>query len=280
MNSIISFLLFLPLLGCTDSNTNENIDEQTPQEENKSIFMSDAEIQNLISSKSTFFMGYWSGMSKKEVIEVTRYLLNREEISGIVYDPDDDSSYQNRCIDFSLDFDNKCGYRDLYKNNFYLLKGDQANKLTVLIGGTRLEIEFHYSYLNNQNLLSSIVLSALSEQTTASRVDYENFQKISELYQEKYGIPSQKYFDAPKKGSLTYNYGDIEIQIYYNSSESIPTFGMGYAPNQIRIEYMDKDLTNRVKSKYQSEKKQQEIDNQRIRDSLDKANKNNSLRRI
>ena len=124
------------------------------------------------------------------------------------------------------------------------------------------------------------MLSALSKETTTSQVNYENFQKISELYQEKYGLPSQKYFDAPRKGSLTYNYDAIEIQIYYNSSESIPTFGNGYAPNQIHIEYMDKDLINRVKSKFQNEKKQQVLDNQSIRDSLDKANKNNSLRRI
>ena len=79
---------------------------------------------------------------------------------------------------------------------------------------------------------------------------------------------------------MTYSYSNMEIQIYYSSSESIPTYGTMYAPNQMRIEYMDKDLIDRERLKFQSDKKQQDLNNQRIRDSLEKANKKDALNRI
>lgn len=277
----MSITLIAILLGCSSDNTNDenqNINSEVEQQE--SIFLTNEEVQRLLNSNTTFFMGYWSGMTKNEVIEVTRFLLNRDEINGIVFDPDDDTSNLNRCLNFDLDFDKKCGYREFYDKNFYLLKSDKANKFTVLIGGTRFEIEFNYVYMNNQNLLSGIVLSALSEQTTSSVIDYENFKEVAELYQEKYGTPSKNHFDSPNRGYLKFNNGNTQIDVDYSSSESIPTFGMGYAPNQMRIEYKDLELTGRVRSNFQSQKKLQENENQRIRDSLKTANKNNSMRRI
>jgi hypothetical protein len=279
--NVMSITLIAILLGCSSDNSideNQNINSEVEQPE--SIFLSNSEVQGLINSHSTFFMGYWSGMTKDQVNEVTRYLLSKEEIMGIVYDPDDDSSSLNRCGDFSLDFDGKCDYREFNEDNFYLLKSDESKKFTVLIGGTRFEIEFNYAYMNNQNLLSGIVLSVLSEQTTSSVIDYENFNEVSQLYQEKYGTPTKKFINSPNKGYLKFNSGNTQIDVDYSSSESIPTFGMGYAPNQMRIEYKDLELTGRARSNFQTQKKLQENENQRIRDSLKNANKNNSLRRI
>jgi hypothetical protein len=279
--NVMSITLIAILLGCSSDNTideNQNINSEVEQPE--SIFLSNSEVQGLINSHSTFFMGYWSGMTKDQVNEVTRYLLSKEEIMGIVYDPDDDSSSLNICRDFSLDFDGKCKYREFNKDNFYLLKSDKSKKFTVLIGRTRFDVEFKYAFLNNQNLLSGIVLSVVSEHTTSSYIDYENFNQVAELYQEKYSTPSKKYFDSPNSGYLKFNVGNIQIDVDYSSSESIPTFGKGYAPNQMRIEYKDLELTGRVKSNFETQKKLQENENQRIRDSLKNANKNNSLRRI
>jgi hypothetical protein len=270
------------IFACSGNNTKNNQNQKTTTQkiESRSIFLSNSEVQGLINSNRTFFMGYWPGMSKDQVNEVTRYLLSKEEIDGIVYDPDDDSSSFKWCMDFSVNFNDKCGYRKFKESNFYLLKSDKSKKLTVLIGGTWFEIVFKYTYINNTNVLSGINLLALSEQTITAPIDYRNFERLAKLYIEKYGEPIQKKFNPPNKGSLSFKTEDIEIYIYYLNAESLPNFGIGFAPNQIHVEYRNISIINKAITQYQSEKQIRDNENQRINDSIGKAERRNSIRRI
>jgi hypothetical protein len=282
---ILRLLLFLEigfLSSCSNSNNTANEGQTNDTKvKNESCFLSNEEVKNLIKTNNSFFMSFWPGMTKNEVVEVTRYLLAKEEINGIVFDPDDDSSsYLNRCSNFSLDFDNKCGYRELNKNNYYLLLEENAKKYSVLIGGTIFEIEFNYTYLNNENLLKGIQLTAVSELTTSTPIDFDNYLNVAKLYEEKYGMPSKKYSKPPLSGGMVYNLGSTEINLYYNAEGSLPQFGPGRAPNQIHIEYKDNELINRSRSSYELKRSFDRTRNQNIRDSLEKANKINSLKRI
>ncbi len=270
------------IIGCSDDkgSQNQNLEGPIQKIKPRSIFLSDTEVQDLINSNRTFFMSYWYGMTKDQVNEVNRYLLSKEEIDGIVYDPDDDTSSFQWCKDFSLDFNNKCGFRKFKKSNYYLLKSDKSKKLTSLIGGTWFEIDFKYTYLNNKNILSGINLIALSEQTITASIDYENFERLSKLYIEKYGEPNQKYFNPPNKGGLYYKIEDFEIQVYYRNAESLPNFGIGFTPNQIHVEYRDLSIINKARIKFQYDKQSRDKENQRINDSIVKAERSKSIRRI
>lgn len=262
-------LFFSILISC--SNQEPSTIESIEHEE-KSVFMTNDEIENLIGNHQTLFLSYWVGMTKSELNEVTRYLLEKEIIRGIVFDPYDDSS-SFYCGDYSWDVDKskKCEYREFNKNNYHLLIQESSKKLLVLIDHTLFEIEFNFSELDGEQSLSSIKLSALSNITTDSVIDYRRYEPIVSIYKEKYGKPIEEYINAPNSGNCSFINGTTRINLNFwtgNSNGNIVVPENFTAVSYIEIDYIDIDRESKIlnykKNKSELNKRNNEIERQKL----------------
>jgi hypothetical protein len=262
--SLVILILLYTLISCDNR---ERISGGTAnQSENKSShFMSNEQVELLIKDKDPIFIHYWIGMTRKEEVEVTRYLLAKEVISGIVHNPDEDTTSVKRCVDFSLDVHNKCGFVEFNVNNYHLLKSSESKKLFVLIDHTLFEMEFIYKQLDSLETLSEIHLSAVSKINTISDVTYNDFITISKLYIEKYGSPSKSNLNNRDSGFCIFTKESNTVDISFHS-DNIPPPIEGYdTPSQIHIRYFNEDR----------------LRNERVyqKNSDDKIKKENDLRR-
>jgi len=263
-NVIFFAVVIIMNSSCNTGNKNRN--DFKNKNEKTSYFLDNESVEVLINNNDPLFLSYWVGMSKKEATEVTRYLLEKEIISGIVYDSGDDSTYVKYCSDFSLDalLEKNCPFVEFNSNNYYLLWQDNAQSFRVLIEHTLFEIQFNYSELNGINSLSSIFLLAAAESTGNSGIQYSDYMGITRLYSEKYGQPESSYFKAPSEGHCSYKIDDKEIKVYYNSANKSERFENFYSPSQIHIDYYDIrrkqdefDYQNKTKEKENREHKQE-----------------------
>jgi hypothetical protein len=277
---ILSFSILILVSSCSNENKSDNgfndADGRT------SYFLENEEVELLINENEPIFLSYWVGMTKNEVTEVTRYLLEREMITGIVYDPYDDSTAMKYCSNFCLDatLEQNCSYVKFNPNNYYLLWQDNAQSLRVLLEHTQFEIKFNYSEIDGVNSLSSIFLEAVSEVTSCSGVNYSDFEGIVNLFNEKYGMPQSSYLKSEDEGSCSYRLENKEIELYYQSSHVSERFKNFNAPSQIHIEYYDKrrkqeefeDRVNNIES--------QKLKNEEERKMLDEEVHTESLKKI
>ncbi len=275
---LVAFLLLITLVSC-ENQENKFVDTSIQSENKPSLFMSNEEVELLIEDKHAFFINYWIGMTKEQEIEVTRYLLSKEVISGIVYDPGDDSKSVKRCFDTSLDFDNECDYVEFNKNNYYLLNSSKSKKLLVLINHTRFEIEFIYTQLNSIETLSEIRLSAIDKITTESNVRYIDFINISKIYIEKYGAPLKSNFNNQDSGFCVFSKESNTVDISFRSDNNPSRIEGFRTPSQIHIRYCnenrlrdEKEYQKRVdgKIKEENDKQRQELEDKVHSESLKK----------
>jgi hypothetical protein len=268
--NFLIYFVWLFLTSCTFQNAQN---EKSDDSQKKSIFMSDEEIENIIQKHHPLFLSYWVGMNRSEFHEVTRYLLDKEIISGLVYDPQDDSSTYY-CSDYSLDFNNKCGYREFNKNNVHLLLQDNSRKLLVLIDHTLFELNFNFSHLDGEYTLSNIKLSAESKITTSSVIEYERCKPIFSIYKEKYGVPFYEHLDPPNSGNCYFINGNTRINIDFLSGKSYQTKVPENctAVSYITIEYLDIERSNRIlnqqKNKEEMIKKNNDYERQKLEEQI------------
>lgn len=276
----ISISILILISSCNIDNNDRN--DFKIKTEKTSYFLDNESVELLINRNDPIFLSYWVGMTKKEVTEVTRYLLEKDLISGIVYDPDDDSTAVKYCSDFSLDalLEKNCPYVEFNSKNNRLLWQDNAQSFRVLIEHTLFEIQFNYSELYGKNSLSSIFLIAAAESTGNSGIQYSDYEGIIKLYSEKYGQPESSYFNPPTEGHSSYKIQDREIEIYYQSGHTSERFENFYSPSQIHIDYYD---NRRKQNEINYKKNIEEIQNRQNENEqkrLDKKVHSESLKKI
>ena len=273
-------LILIIFFSCSNQNKSESV--INIEDEKEIYFIKNDEIEKLIDKNETLFLSYWIGMTKKEAIEVTRYLLDNKTITGIVYDPNDDSTSMKYCSDFCLDAlgKNNCSYVEFNPKNNKLLWQDNAQSFRILLEHTLFEIKLNYSEMDGVNTLSSIFLEAVAEVTTCYGVSYNEFEGIVKLFNEKYGTPESCYFKSPNKGSCSYRFGNKEIELYYQSSKPSEKFQDFNAPNQIHILYFDK-IRKQEEIEYRNNKiKNQKEKHDEERKKLDEQSHFESLKKI
>jgi hypothetical protein len=233
------FCVLIVLVSCTNPQNKRvikgvivnNLDQTETIKKTKVSFLNDAEVEKLIQSNNPIFMSFWLGMTEKESIEIIRYLIEKNKIFGTT-NGEQLSRYNIKSPVFKKIGG---GYSVGESLNLYFY-------LTPNIESIKCEIELNY---DDTEKLESINLLIIEN------TNLEQSNDIINLYTTKYGKPKFRNDQGTVKDIFPceiYNRYSFEkdtklIEITYQSKCNV--FGDEYSPNQIHINYTDKEIRDK-----------------------------------
>ena len=236
-----------------DNQENNYSEEQfLPTPEN--IFLTNSDVEVLIQANNPQFLSaFWVGMTKGESIEIIRYLLEKKELSGLIYNFS------------SLDYE-ELGIEKLKNPDFDQDRILLHCLLTPKVKTLKCGLDLSFNSENGDTILESIRVSAINQ------VNLRDFENFVGLYEKKYGRPTEAIKTKPKNsiiptGDIYRNYSfkkdNTIITISYSSEHE--TEGL-VSPDQIHILYENslileqqtKALEKKVNEFKQEKKREQE----------------------
>jgi len=176
MRAYLSFLFFICsfLFSCNNNDIKEESSveqiqgadsqmdsEQTPENE----FLTNSEVESLIDANEPLFLSaFWIGMTKEESIQIIRFLLDKQEISGIIYS-------------FSSSDYEELGTKKLKNTEFDQDKIRLHCLLTPKNKTLKCDVDLNFNEINGENILESIHISATSQ---VKLIDFENFIDLTQ----------------------------------------------------------------------------------------------------
>lgn len=224
-------------------------------------FMTVSQIEKLIESNSPIFLSFWIGMSKDQAYEVVCYLLDKNKISGLVYDPMYKSFTDVSCNELK-DFN-----EGVKRFPYYMYYHFNPNKKTIK---ARIELMFNEDEINQP--LESIVLSIIDFPEDANyRIDSNDFEDILKIYESKYGIREKSdhiYYKVadPKKMQRYKFYEDnkiISVAWGSKSGNSLEAIYIYYEDKIIKQKQAEESL-ERIKKRIENQEKSKQLNQEKI----------------
>ena len=238
---LIKLFCFLTILvSCTNSQNKREINELIVKDLNqtetikktKVSFLNDTEVEKLIQLNDPIFMSFWLGMTEKESIEIIRYLIEKNKIFGTT-NGEQLSRYNIKSPVFKK-IGGGYSVGESLNLYFYLIPNIESIKC---------EIKLNYDHTEKLESINLLIIE---------NTNIEQSNDIINLYTTKYGKPIYSNDQGTIKDILPceiYNRYSFEkdtklIEITYQS-KCKSVFGDKYSPNQIHINYIDKEIRDK-----------------------------------
>jgi hypothetical protein len=234
---VLYYIIFICLFSCDNSEKHPLINSKKNVKLN---FLSDHQVEKLINQHDCIYLSsYWVGMSHKEAMEITRYLMDRKILTGIIYNV-------NEQKEFSI---NRFTYQKTLNIDTFLM-----TQWFVRLKTTNYDLNAKtYFDFNSDRQLEQIWQKVENTNSDA-------YQELLDLYKQKYG-----------EGKIPF-YKD-EAAEFFNISNGYSIYVFTNDYQQIKVEYIpknsgifDKNKSSEINITYEDlniiKKKNLELNNQ------------------
>lgn len=266
--AILAILAIALFLSCGDETNNPTIPNSISNNEvsKEDNFLTNEKLENELSKHTPIFLSYWTGMDEEMVVEVSRYLLEKDKIYGVIQCED---SLEGYSVDWSINLSENGPCKDINKATIKHLKYHPFQLFTT-IEGKRFRINFEYDELGE--LMAIRLFANENEQPDKTKFgmkpektkfEMKDFELVKRLFDEKYGavITQKQNKDGFIDAQAFYSIGNgSQIKLVFDKLQTLKgmVHGRKYDPYCIEINYFDKAKWNKKIKEEERIKKEEE----------------------